>query len=102
VRVVAVITDLMDRSRLTSNMPEIEFARDPTACAGADIVVVDLARGAHVVGDVRAAAPGARIVAFGPHVDTEVASEARDLGAVVLPRSRLFRDPRAAIEELDT
>ncbi len=41
---------------------------------------------------MRAAAPGARIVAFGPHVDTEGLAQARRDGAdAVLPRSRFFR-----------
>ena len=43
--------------------------------------------------------PGARIVCFGPHVDDDAADAARAAGAdVVLPRSRFFRDPAAAIE----
>ena len=35
---------------------------------------------------------------FGPHVDEASAAAARDAGAdVVLPRSKFFRDPAAAI-----
>ena len=62
------------------------------------MVIVDLARHAEVVAAVRAAAPGARIVAFGPHVDTDVLERAgRDGADAVLPRSRFFQDPAAAI-----
>ena len=42
--------------------------------------------------------PGVRIVCYGPHVDDEAADAARAAGAdVVMPRSRFFRDPAAAI-----
>ena len=71
-RVVAITTDLMDRSRISGAIDGVEFARDAAACAGADVVVIDLARSAALVAPVRAAAPDARIVAFGPHVDTEL------------------------------
>jgi hypothetical protein len=60
-------------------------------------VVVDLARTPDV-GPVRAAAPGARIVAFGPHVDDASLDRGRATGAdLVLPRSRFFLDPAAAL-----
>jgi hypothetical protein len=97
-KIVAIMTDLMDRSRVSGAVPEVTFSRDPTACAGADIVVVDLARHADAVGAARAAAPDARIVAFGPHVDDELLAQAgRDGADVVLPRSRFFQDPAAAL-----
>jgi hypothetical protein len=97
VRVVALVTDLMDRSRLGTAVPGITFARDAAGCAGADVVVVDLARTPDV-GPVRAAAPGARIVAFGPHVDDAALERGRATGAdLVLPRSRFFHDPAAAV-----
>jgi hypothetical protein len=38
------------------------------------------------------------VVAFGPHVDTELLDRATADGAdVVLPRSRFFQDPAAAV-----
>ena len=96
-RVVALVTDLMDRSRLGTAVPGIEFARDPAACSGAAVVVVDLTRSPDV-GVVRAAAPRARIVAYGPHVDEATLDLARRTGAdLVLPRSRFFNDPAAAL-----
>jgi hypothetical protein len=96
-RVVALVTDLMDRSRLGTAIPGIEFARDPAACAGAGVVIVDLGRTPDV-GPVRAAAPGARIVAYGAHVDEEGLERGRASGAdLVLPRSRFFHDPAGAV-----
>ena len=97
-RVVALVDDLMDRSRIAAAIPGVEFARSLTACAGADVVVVDLARHSGDVAGARAAAPAARLVAFGSHVDTAALAGAAAAGAdVTLPRSRFFLDPAAAI-----
>ncbi|MDQ1508623.1 MAG: hypothetical protein QOG50_467 [Actinomycetota bacterium] len=97
-RVCALVVDLMDRSRISASLPDAVFVRDAAACTGAEVVIVDLARSGQHVGAVRAAAPSARIVCFGPHVDDEGASAARAAGAdAVLPRSRFFRDPAKAI-----
>lgn len=96
--VVAFLTDLMDRSRLTGTFTGLVFTTDPAAAAGADAVLVDLARFGSLVGAIRAAAPDARIVAFGPHVDTDALDRAtRDGADVALPRSQFFRDPAAAV-----
>jgi hypothetical protein len=97
-RIVVLSTDLMDRSRITAALADAEFAQGPSGVAGADVVVIDLARHAAAVAEVRAASPGARIVAFGPHVDTAALERARVDGAdVVLARSRFFQDPVAAV-----
>jgi hypothetical protein len=97
-RVVAFVDDLMDRSKLTGAVPQCEFVRAADECAGADVVVVDLARHADAVAAVRAVAPAARLVAFGPHVDDRLLERARTDGAdVVLPRSQFFRSPAAAV-----
>jgi hypothetical protein len=99
-RVCAVVGDLMDRSRIGAAIDGVEFVRDAGGCAGADVVLVDLARSGDAVAAVRAAAPAARVVAFGPHVDDEGAQAARTAGAdVVVPRSRFFRDPGAVLTE---
>jgi DNA-binding NarL/FixJ family response regulator len=96
--VVAYVTDLMDRSKVESAVDGVSFARDPAAAAAADVIVVDLARFGNAVGAIRAAAPDARIVAFGPHVDDELLERARAAGAdTVLARSLFFRDPAAAV-----
>ena len=90
----------MDRSRIGGAIPSVEFVRDAAACAGADAVLVDLARFGSEVGAVRAAAPHARLVCFGPHVDDAAAAAAVDAGAdLVLPRSRFFRDPSAVLTD---
>ena len=100
-RVCALVVDLMDRSRISAALPDAVFVRDAPACAGADLVIVDLARSGEHVHAVRAAVPAARIVCFGPHVDDEGASAALAAGAdVVLPRSRFFRDPARAVADL--
>ena len=96
--IVAFVPDLMDRSRISGAVDGVEYARDAVGCADADVVVIDLARAAALVGPVRAAVPDARIVAFGAHVDTGVLEQAADDGAdVVLPRSKFFQDPAAAL-----
>ena len=102
-RIVAFVTDLMDRSRLTTALSDVEFATDVNREIGsADVVVVDLARYATAVGSLRLAAPDARIVAYGPHVDDEAMARARSDGAdVVVPRSRFFRDPAAALASIE-
>jgi len=86
----ALVTDLMDRSRISAALPDATFTLMPDA----DVVIVDLARGVEQVASVRASHPGARIVAYGPHVDDDSMKAARAAGAdVVVPRSRFFRDP---------
>jgi len=84
----------MDRSRISAAIPEVQFTLDRDA----DVVIVDLARAAEQVVSLRASHPSARIVCYGPHVDDDAIAAARAAGAdVVLPRSRFFRDPAAAI-----
>ena len=91
---VALTTDLMDRSRLSAALPEVQFKLG----ADADVVIIDLARGIEQVTSIRASHPKARIVCYGPHVDDASLDAARAGGAdVVLPRSRFFRDPAGAI-----
>ena len=88
----------MDRSRLSGAVPGVRFAADASVCAGADVVVVDLDRYAAAIADVRSVAPRARIVAYGPHVDEQLLRRARADGAdAAVARSRLFRDPLAAL-----
>ena len=96
--VVAFVTDLMDRSKVQSAIEGVTFAREPAAAAGADVVIVDLARFADAVPEIRTHAVNARIVAFGPHVDDALLTGAGEAGAdVVLARSQFFRDPGAAV-----
>jgi len=84
----------MDRSKISAAIPDVTFMLDATA----EVVIIDLARGPQLVAEIRAETPGVRIVCYGPHVDDEAAAAAVAAGAdVVLPRSRFFRDPAAAI-----
>ena len=88
----------MDRSRIGGAIEGVEFVRDAASCTGADVVLVDLARFGSEVGAVRKAAPDARVVCFGPHVDESGAEAAVHAGVdVVMPRSRFFRDPAATL-----
>jgi DNA-binding NarL/FixJ family response regulator len=95
VRVCALVTDLMDRSRISAAIPDVTFMLD----GAADVVIVDIAKSLQTVAEIRAETPGIRIVCYGPHVDDDAAVAARAAGAdVVMPRSRFFRDPAAAID----
>jgi hypothetical protein len=97
VDIVALVDDLMDRTRLTAALPTVTFVREADGIE-ASVVIIDLAAHADAVPVVRAAQPAARIIAFGPHVDGPALDEARAAGAdVVLARSRFFRDPAAAL-----
>ena len=98
VTTVALVNDLMDRSRISGAVPGIAFAAGPDACAGADVVIVDLGGHAETVADVRRIAPDARIVAFGRHDNPDALARARADGAdVAVARSRFFRDPAAVV-----
>ena len=101
--VVALVGDLMDRSRLDA-LGEIAWASSAETAAnlatdtGADTVVVDIARYGSQIRALRDLAPALFIVAFGSHVDATALADARSAGADrVLPRSRFFADPVAAL-----
>lgn len=99
-RVVAFCDDLMDRSKLTTSLPDIELGRDPDDAAGATCVVVDLSRYAHAITAIRAVVPTARIVAYGHHGDRAALEAARAAGAdIALARSQFFRDPVTAVDQ---
>ena len=92
--VVALVTDLMDRSRIASSLTApVEFIADVNGLATRDpsIVLADLRRAGDPV-DLRRAAPHARIIAFGSHVDDAALDAAREAGIDdVMPRSTFFR-----------
>lgn len=102
-RVVALVDDLMDRSRLgvLGAVTWAVSAEDAAELTGDDLpttFVVDLTRHASQVPALRDLAPTGLIVAFGPHVDTSLLADAAAAGADrVLPRSRFFADPAAAL-----
>lgn len=100
--IVALVSDLMDRSRISATVPAATFTGDVDGTTDAEIVVIDLNRHGAVVAEVRRRAPDAFIVAFGSHVDDEQLRAAGAAGADrVLPRSRFFRDPAAALAHGD-
>jgi len=99
VRVCALVSDVMDRSKISAAVGDVVFVRAADACAAADVVIVDLQRFGGEVAALRAAAPSARLVCFGPHVDEASADAALAAGAdTVMPRSKFFRDVAAAID----
>jgi hypothetical protein len=92
--VVALVPDLMDRSRL-QRAPGVEVrfvdASGLAAATGADLVVVDLSRPDHLAA-LAQRPPGVEVVGFGPHVDRALLAEAEAAGCDrVLPRSTFFR-----------
>lgn len=98
-KAVALVADLMDRSKIGAVLPEVAFASTPDACEDADLVVVDLGGHPSDVAAVREVVPDARIVAFGRHDDPETLARARADGAdLAVPRSRFFRDPARILE----
>jgi len=95
-KVVALTPDLADRGRIEALAPgaDLSFvgaaAMLPGAAADADVVLVDLTRAGalDVLDDV--VALGARVIAYGPHVETALLAAADAAGAEAVPRSRLF------------
>ena len=98
-RVVAWVPDLMDRSRLSGR--GIEFVADARSLAAVepapDLTVLDLSRPGAADVAVELATAGRRVVAFAPHVDTELRDRASAAGVEVLARSRFFADPAAVL-----
>jgi hypothetical protein len=93
--VVAYVPDLMDRSKVAAAGPAVSFVPTPAAlvdaAVGAAVVVVDLGRPGVVDVLPQVVAAGARVVAFGSHVDRDTLRAAEAAGcADVLPRSRFF------------
>jgi len=98
VRVVALVGDLLDRSKIAAALPDTRFASAADDCAGADVIVIDVKAHPDAVGAARTAAPTARVIAYGRHDNPAALEDARVKGAdAALPRSRFFRDPAAAI-----
>lgn len=94
--IAAYTPDLMDRSRITSALPdaEIRYVGSPEALvglAGIDLVVVDLSKKGVLEALPGIVASGVRLVAYGSHVDKKLLDAAREAGvADVLPRSKFF------------
>jgi DNA-binding NarL/FixJ family response regulator len=96
VTVVAMVTDLLDRSKFPDGTRFVRRLDDVDAA----VVVVDLSvRGAvDAIAALRAAGSDARIVAYGRHTAAEVLRDAREAGADrVLARSAFFADVAGAL-----
>lgn len=86
--VVALSTDLMDRSKITAAVDGVRVVRPGADLGTPDVVLVDL----HLAGALAAAlATGARVIAYGSHVDDAALEAAVSAGAEALPRSVFFR-----------
>lgn len=93
--VLAVVPDLMDRSRLAA--PGVEVVAVPLGALAAalaqrggavDLVVADLSR----PGALEAVSGlGASVVGYAPHVDDELLARARAAGIDAMARSVFFR-----------
>lgn len=104
--VVALVTDLMDRSRLDGLGAEVDLrvvrSADAVAVALAEragegsatdpsvTVVVDLARPDALAAVSAGVSAAARVLAYGSHVDRERLDAAHAAGAEVLARSAFF------------
>lgn len=87
-RVVAITTDLMDRSKITGAIDGVRVVQPGGDIGGADVVLVDLGLPGALD---QASAGGARVLAYGSHVDEATLAAARAAGAEAMPRSLFFR-----------
>ena len=88
VQVVAITTELMDRSKITGALPGVRVVRPGAEIGAADVVLVDLALPGALE---HAVDSGARVLAYGSHVDEATLASARAAGAEAMPRSLFFR-----------
>jgi hypothetical protein len=94
--IAAYTPDLMDRSRITSGLPnaDIKYVGSPEALvglAGVDLIVVDLSKNGVLDALADIVASGTRLIAYGSHVDKALLDAAREAGVdEVLPRSKFF------------
>ncbi len=102
--VVGYVPDLMDRSKIAAAAPGAVFVAtlDGLDTVDAGLVLVDLNRPG-VLGALPAlVARGARVVAFGSHVEHDLLQAARDAGAQVLRRSEFFGRLRDLVGQAGT
>jgi hypothetical protein len=90
-RVAAYVPDLMDRSKVATAVPGVEFVANPRLLieVEADVILLDLSRPG--VLEALSALAHVRTVGFGSHVDVETLAAATAAGCdVVLARSAFF------------
>jgi hypothetical protein len=98
--IYAVTADLFFRAKIEETAKALGLERPrPLARpedAGEGLVLLELGErtgGVEAVGRILAASPGARVVAFGSHVDQATLDRARELGAAeVMARSKFTRE----------
>ena len=94
-KVTALVTDLLDRSRFPDGT---RFVRRIEDDSDADVFVVDLAAPGALDAVRALAGSEARVVAYGRHTETELLADARKAGADrVLARSAFFADIAKAL-----
>ena len=91
--VYAISTDLMDGSKLRGSIDGVRVVRPGHDLVDAELVIVDLALPGALE---QALATGARVLAYGSHVDDATLTAATDAGAEAMPRSVFFRRLREA------
>lgn len=92
---VALVPDLMDRSRLNgvADLLIVSSADALNAIAGmgpGDVVAVDLSRSGALEAAARAVKTGAKVIGFASHVDNETMRAANAAGVVAMARSAFF------------
>lgn len=101
-RVVAIVTDLMLGSRVTTSLAAAghEVEQDsglPSELDGVDVVVADL----DAAPPEDLARAGVPVIGFFSHTDTEMKARADAAGlAMAIPRSRMARELPALVERL--
>jgi DNA-binding NarL/FixJ family response regulator len=102
---IALTADLFFRSKIEETAKALGLARPRFASSaeqagslvsGTELVLLELGPrtgGVDAVAQIKKAAPEARVVAFGSHVDTETLERARQLGASeVMARSKFVQE----------
>ncbi len=91
-RIVGLVPDLMDQSRITNVAPDTTFVAKAselqTAASGADFVLLDLTRDGAV--DSIPSIPCRRIVGFANHTSKDLLAAATAAGAITMVRSDFF------------
>ena len=95
--VIALVPDLMDRSRVSAAVAGVRFVADADALVAAvgaapgAVALVDLGRPHALEAARRLVGGGTRVVGFAAHVDDALLAAAMAAGIEASPRSRAFR-----------
>lgn len=98
--IVALVADLMDRSRFPDGVTFVRRADAIPRSASTVVVDLGIAGALDAVRRLRAEGSTARIVAYGSHVERDTLAAARSAGCErVLARSAFFVDVARALAE---